>query len=99
MKNKRQLLREAIRRELGVCTACGGQKEAACPGDLCYGCQLDTFIPRGYANRENYKFREEYGYTNATTRPPTGVSILDDVLSAGKMMGALRDTKGSKRPR
>lgn len=44
---------------------------------LCYGCHLDTYIPRDYQALERYVWDEVWGHDNATHRPQMGVAFLD----------------------
>ena len=43
----------------------------------CYGCFLDSLVPKNYAGREQYEFDPTWGQANATEHPKTGVPILD----------------------
>jgi len=62
----------------GKCTACGGKIETPWRRGLCYGCHLDSLVPRDYPAREMYAYDAVWGQINATRRPPTGVPVLDD---------------------
>lgn len=61
--------------------ACTGCKEANPPHLLragkCPGCILDSYIPKGYQDREVYVFIQAFGHANAVFHPKTGVPILD----------------------
>lgn len=64
------------------CAVCGGGLEAGrqpAPGAtaICYGCELDTWLPGWYLAAECYAYDRTWGHKNARARPKTGRVILD----------------------
>ncbi len=63
------------------CTKCGQVvPEYYLTRGLCDDCKWDTWIPRGYQDRENYEHDAAWGHDNATRRPALGVRFLDHHL-------------------
>jgi DNA-binding CsgD family transcriptional regulator len=62
-----------------ICRQCGDEvaDERYITDGLCYSCQIDTWIPEGYEDRELYKYDTTWGHENATCRPATGIQFLD----------------------
>ena len=79
------------------CRTCG--MEAASHlmvGGLCPGCRLDTWIPPGYEDSENYEYDTVHGHPNATAHPPTGRAILD---STPRRLSQCNIPTGARKPR
>ena len=81
--------------ESGTCGTCG-QKTENGRGTICYGCYLDSLIPRGYEGREKYYYDGIYKIYRALLRPKTGVALLD---STPLRLSELDLPKGLTRPR
>ncbi len=70
--------------ESRICSECGqqcavfqGVFDKISQNFYCPGCATDTWIPRGYEDREKYMYDYAYKHPNATRHPSLGVAHLD----------------------
>lgn len=59
------------------CAVCGDGIEGQTTTGICYGCYLDTLIPAGHVEREDYEYVRVEMLLRARRSPATGLAVLD----------------------
>lgn len=69
-------MRKPVMDDFPTCETCGDKLDSH-NHTQCYGCYLDSLVPKDYQSKEEYVWSSATGLRTATKHPKTGVPILD----------------------